>query len=63
MIKYTDEKGVAVIGEKLRANKTAIEGTLDTISTLNEKVSSLDINWEELTGFAKKLEELVGCRT
>lgn len=41
MIKYTDKNGVAKIGEKLQANKTAIDGTLDTISELNDAVSEV----------------------
>ena len=42
MIKYVDTKGVSKVGEKLKANKTAIEGTLEQISTLNGKLSEIE---------------------
>lgn len=62
MIKYTDQEGVSKIGSYIQANKTAIDGTLKTISQLNEQVSQIEINWGEVTGFAQRLEELVGCK-
>lgn len=63
MIKYVDKQGVSKIGEKLKANKTAIEGALELVSTLSGKVEEIEIKWGEVTGFAQRLEEVVGCKT
>ena len=42
MIKYLDNQGVTKIGEQIKANKTAIDDTTQTVSTLNEKLNGLE---------------------
>lgn len=42
--KYVDDQGVTKIGTYLKANKTAIDGALETVNTLNGKVSEIETN-------------------
>ena len=54
MIKYLDNQGVTKIGEQIKANKTAIDDTTQTVSTLNEKLNGLET---DLNLFASEVRE------